>query len=363
MRLRPLLLNTHLVVGLVAALPLFCIGLTGAILVFENPIDDAINAKIAVVSHPPGATPLTLKALEDTLDRTYPGYRIVQASFGSDDRHSWGISATSSDGKGEADLIMDPYTGKTLGRPEQASLAVAYVHQFHTRFLAGHLGNTITGWSGVLLALLAISGLILWWPAKIVRVRAGVTGWRLAFDLHQTLGGFAWVMLLFLAGSGIVIHWNEQALNLMSKLTGASAAAAAPRPAAECQGKHILDADTLLDAAQAAVPGAHATVLQISPDVTRPARVILKYPEDRTPAGRTLVYVAACSAQPLQVISSRTQSAAYRWTRMWNREIHTGEVWGWPTRILAALASLTLPLMALTGPLMWWGRRGKKLVA
>ena len=78
MRLRPLLLNTHLVVGLVAALPLFCIGLTGAILVFENPIDDAINAKIAVVSHPPGATPLTLKALEDTLDRTYQGYRIVQ---------------------------------------------------------------------------------------------------------------------------------------------------------------------------------------------------------------------------------------------------------------------------------------------
>lgn len=362
MRLRPLLLNTHLVVGLVAALPLFCIGLTGAILVFENPIDDALNAKIAVVSHRPGAHPLTLKALQDTLARAYPGYRIVQASFGSDDWHSWGVSAMSPDGKGEEDLIVDPYTGKTLGRPEQASLAVAYVHQFHTRFLAGRLGNLITGWSGVLLALLAISGLILWWPAKIVRVRAGVRGWRLAFDLHQTVGGLAWVLLLLLAGSGIVIHWNEQALSLMSTLTGASPAAAPPRSAAECQGKHILDAGRLLDAAQAAVPGARATVLQISPDVTRPVRVILKYPEDRTPAGRTLVYVAACSAQPLQVISSRTQSAAYRWTRMWNREIHTGEVWGWPTRILAALASLTLPLMALTGPLLWWGRRGKKPV-
>ena len=237
---------------------------------------------------------------------------------------------------------------------------MAYVHQFHTRFLAGHWGNAITGWSGVVLAALAVSGLILWWPAKILRVRAGAAGWRLAFDLHQVLGGFGWILLLFLAGSGIVIHWNEQALSLMTRLTGAPPTAAPPRSASECQGKSILDAEALIVAARAAAPGARATVLPVSPDVTRPVRVIFKYPEERTPAGRTLVYLAACNARPLQVVLSRTQSAAYRWTRMWNREIHTGEVWGWPTRILAALASLALPLMALTGPIIWWGRRRKK---
>jgi uncharacterized iron-regulated membrane protein len=357
MRLRPLLLNTHLVVGLVAAIPLCCLGLTGAILVFENPLNDALNAKMALVTPPPGVAPLSLRALEDTLDRAYPRYRIVEADFGSDDRHAWGIAAVAPDGKGEADLYVDPYSGKTLGRPEQQSQLVGRIHQFHTHFLAGRLGNTITGWSGVVLAFLAISGLILWWPAKILSLRAGATGWRLAFDLHQLIGGISWVLLLALAGSGMVIHWNDQALRLMGTLTGAAPVASPPRSLPECQGKPTLGVDSLIAFARAAVPGAHATVIQVPDDVTRPVRAIFKYPEDRTPAGRTLVYLAACSGRPAQVLSSRTASAAYRWTRMWNREIHTGEVYGWPTRVVVALASLVLPLMALTGPIIWWGRR------
>lgn len=357
MRLRTVLLNTHLVLGLIAALPLISLGLTGAVLVFENPINDALNAKTDLVSHPPDAIPLSLNALEDTLDRVYPGYRIVQAGFGSDDRHSWGIAAVPPDGKSEIDLLMDPYSGKTLGRPEQQNFLLGYVHQFHTRFLAGQVGNMITGWSGVVLALLAVTGLILWWPAKIFRVRRDATGWRLAFDLHQMVGGASWIFLLFLAGSGIVIHWNGEAQHLMEKLTGASPTPAFPRSVPDCQGKPALGVDTLVMAARAAVPGAHATVIQADFDATRPVRVILKYPEDQTPAGRTLVFLAACTARPVLVVSSRAESPAYRWTRMWNREIHTGEVWGWPTRIVAALASLTLPVMAVTGPLMWWGRR------
>lgn len=360
MRLRTLLLNTHLVVGLVAALPMICLGTTGAILVFENPISDALDRKTAVVSHAAGASPLSLRALEDTFDLAHPGYHIVETDFGSDDWHSWVIAAVPSDGKSEIDAIVDPYTGKTLGQPEQQSLVMARVHGFHTHFLAGKLGSAITGWSAVMLAFLALTGLILWWPAKILTVRPGATGWRLAFDLHQMSGGLTWIFLLILAGSGIVVHWNGPAERLMEKLTGATPPPAFPRSIPECQGRPALDIDTLITVARAAVPGAHATVIQSGFDATRPARVILKYPEDQTPAGRSLVFLAPCTARPKLVISSREQSAAYRWPRMWNREIHTGEVWGWPTRIVAALASLTLPLMAVTGPLMWWGRRRKK---
>ncbi|HKR56785.1 MAG TPA: PepSY-associated TM helix domain-containing protein [Gemmatimonadales bacterium] len=357
MRLRPLLLNTHLVVGLAAALPLFCIGLTGAILVFENPINDALNAKVTAVAPPAGAQPLSLRSLEDTIDRTQPGYRIVEADFGSDDRHAWGIAAVSADGKGETDLFLDPYTGKTLGRPEQQSLVMNRIHQFHTKFLAGRTGNMVTGWSGVMLAFLAVTGLILWWPAKIVRVRPGITGWRLAFDLHQTVGAFAWVLLLVLATSGMVIHWNEGASALAYRMTGGQPVAPFPRSVNGCEGRPILGIDSLASVARALVPGAHMTVVGLPDDPSVPVRAQFKYPEDLTPAGRTLVFLAACSGRPVQVLSSRTAPVAYRLTRMWNREIHTGDVLGWPGRIVMALASLCLPLMALTGPLMWWGRR------
>ncbi|HYK10114.1 MAG TPA: PepSY-associated TM helix domain-containing protein [Gemmatimonadales bacterium] len=363
MRIRSVLLNTHLVVGLVAALPLVCLGLTGAILVFENPINDALNAKITAVRPTAGGRPLSLRSLEDSVTRTHPGYRVVEADFGSDDRHAWGVAVVSPDGKDEVDEFVDPYTGRVLGRPEQQSVVMNRIHQFHTRFLAGSLGNTVTGWSGVLLAFLAVTGLILWWPAKIARVRPGAAGWRLAFDLHQTVGAFAWVLLLILALSGMVIHWNDGASALAYKMTGATPVPPFPRSVKGCEGRPILGIDSLASTAQAIVPGAHMTVIGLPDNPSMPVRAQFKYSEDATPAGRTLVFLEACSGRPVQVLSSRTAPAAYRMTRMWNREIHTGDVLGWPSRIVMALASVCLPLMAVTGPLMWWGRRRKKLIA
>jgi uncharacterized iron-regulated membrane protein len=56
-------------------------------------------------------------------------------------------------------------------------------------------------------------------------------------------------------------------------------------------------------------------------------------------------------------LDSRTGPLGFRIVKLWNREIHTGDILGWPTRIIAAAASLTLPLLAVTGPLIWWNRR------
>ena len=90
-----------------------------------------------------------------------------------------------------------------------------------------------------------------------------------------------------------------------------------------------------------------------------PKAELLSLAQDRTPAGRTQVFLEPCSAKPLLVRNARTMPLSLRYTAMWNRELHTGDILGWPTRILAALFSLSLPLMGLTGPLIWWTRRRK----
>ena len=63
--------------------------------------------------------------------------------------------------------------------------------------------------------------------------------------------------------------------------------------------------------------------------------------------------------------TSRTAPIGTRVAKLWNREIHTGDLYGLPTRILACVASLCLPLLAITGPLMWLNKlraaaRGRK---
>jgi hypothetical protein len=110
----------------------------------------------------------------------------------------------------------------------------------------------------------------------------------------------------------------------------------------------------------AAMPGAYATSIQFGDKPTDYVRARLKYPEDKTPAGRSIVLAERCSAKVVYASSTRDAPFAWRWTRMWNRSVHTGDVYGWPTRLLAALMALVLPLMALTGPMIWWMRRTKR---
>jgi len=108
------------------------------------------------------------------------------------------------------------------------------------------------------------------------------------------------------------------------------------------------------------LPEAKPAVLQMPRNAKSPAFVVLKFPEDRTPVGRSRVLIDAATGQVLHVESSRQMTAAMKYARMWNRELHTGDIFGLPTRILMALFSLALPLLAITGPLIWWLRRRMK---
>ena len=54
--------------------------------------------------------------------------------------------------------------------------------------------------------------------------------------------------------------------------------------------------------------------------------------------------------------STRTAPLGFKINRMWVREIHSGDIFGWPTRILACIVSLILPMLTITGTLIWWHR-------
>lgn len=43
--------------------------------------------------------------------------------------------------------------------------------------------------------------------------------------------------------------------------------------------------------------------------------------------------------------------------RLWNRQYHTGDIFGWPTQMLALVFSLALIVMAITGPMIWYKRK------
>jgi len=349
---RSVMLNLHLWTGLAAALLLLLIGGSGALLVFETQIDQALNSKLAKVA--PSGKALSLNQLISLLERQYPGHRVLgfDISEANDVSYSAYLQPPSGDG---FEVAVNQYDGKALGVWDDRRFS-RKLHGFHTHLLAGKPGSAIVGWSAVFLLFLSLSGLILWWRTKIIRVHFQTSGPKFQYDLHSTVGIFSSLCLLTFALTGILIHWEDAARSWANQVSNVPASTP-QKPATPAPGTVPLDADRLLALARAAVPGARPTAIDMSDGPASPVLVILKFPEDHTPIGRTRVLLDAYSGSVLSLTNSREAPPAVAYMTRLNREIHTGDLGGWPTRIVAAIFSASLPLLAITGPLLWWQRR------
>ena len=154
--------------------------------------------------------------------------------------------------------------------------------------------------------------------------------------------------------SGVMIAYEDQLDPLVMKLNGSTPAA---RPAQVAStvipGAAPITLDEAYRAAQAAVPGAFISNMNVPTPGKAVYRMSVKFPEDRTPSGRSRVAVDQYSGAVLDVVSTRTQPLGARILNL-KRSIHTGDVFGWPSQALAFLVSLALAGQVVTGILIWW---------
>ena len=359
MKLRPVLLTSHLIIGATLAPILVLLGITGAILAVQPELEDASNSLLTHLE--PGSSPLSLHDLTTRLQSHYPGANLASVQFPGRADRALQLVLHRQD-SADVSLVVNPYSGAILGLGEEI-WSLRTVHDFHTKLWIDSFGSEITGWAAVGLLFLAASGLVLWWPGKILTIVRTGSSRRILFHLHSALAAYSWLWLGVFGITGVVLHWQSSTYNLVSQATSAPPLPdASTLPAATCSADSAAGFDRLLQTAMAAEPGAPASWIQGGREPGAAVRVALKYPEDRTPAGRTVVYLNPCNSAVLSTLSTRTAPFAYRLVREWNRELHTGDLWGWPTRIFAFVFSLTLPLVAVTGPLLWWSRRTGRTV-
>jgi uncharacterized iron-regulated membrane protein len=360
MNVRRFLLKLHLLVGCIAAPFLLVAGLSGAALVLEGPWTDHLNARLTHVEEGSGPT-LSLSEMQDSLRRTIPGAEVIGVGFPSATRNTWEVDLVSPANKDGATAFVDPWRGTVVGRDNEVTSPLRWVHDLHTRLMMKDAGRAFVDWASVALVFLSLTGLYLWWPGKIIRIKRDGSARRFVLDLHNMVGGLTWVFMFILGVSGMIVHWERQATALFAAIEGSAfKAAPPPRQIAACAGQPMAPLDLIRANINAAAPGAYATLIRFGVKATDVVDARMKYPEDKTPVGRTLVAAERCTGKVVWVQDARKAPFSYRYVRVWNRSIHTGDVYGWPTRILAALVALLLPVMALTGPLIWWMRRARQ---
>lgn len=355
MSIRTLWLKAHLWVGLTIAVPLIVVALSGGVLVFEDALDRALNPALSYLT--PGDHPLPLDAIVSRVRSAYPDAVLSSMSFPERSDLAVQIGANQKP-QGSFTIAVNQYTGQILGTRSAADREAGLarrIHLLHTRLFAGQIGEWIVGLITALTLFMAIAGLVLWWPRKIVSVKRSASGWRMNFDLHNVFGFYASGVFLFIALTGMMISFEAWTDPWFMRLNETAVPALA-RESTMVAGATPVSVDALASAAQAALPGAFLKGIGIPNGGKGVVVASMKFPEDRTPGGRSRVALDQYSGQALTVINTRTAPAGTRLINL-KRSAHTGDIFGAATRALYFVTCVMLAGQVVTGFLIWWKRR------
>lgn len=350
--MRRLILTSHLVVALAAGVFIALLGITGSIMAFEGELGHLLHAKVSYVA--PQGQPLPISRIGAAAQRAYPDDRAFAYLIAQSPDISYAVALR------EHLVHVNQYTGEVVGAESPAMDFLGYVHQLHLRLAmmdkGREIGGQVMSWSGVAALYLLLSGAYLWWPAKRMRIQRNGGSRRFWFDLHNVVGIFSLLFLLLLTITGIVIGFERETTPLLYKMTGSAPAARPKLQATPIPGKDQLGPDEALAIGLAAAPGAQAIALNLPQGPRGVYLISAHYPEDRTPGGRTRIGIDPYSGKVLYLLDSRTAPGGYRAVN-WNRAIHTGDIFGMPSRIVMSLASAMMPFQLLTGLVLWLKRR------
>lgn len=351
--MRKFILQVHLYIGLIAGLFLVLMGITGSIMAFEPEIDHLLHHRLSYVD--PGDKTLSLAEIGRIVKTAFPADTIVGYRLETSPDLSWQV------GLEDKIVFVNQYSGVILGslvRPDHWDNWLNTIHQLHLRLalrMRGDPGKKIVAWAVVGLLILQVTGLFLWWRQRRITMRwKRPSGWAW-FDIHTTVGIVAYLFLLVLTITGLVIGFEDQTRPFFYRITNSQLEKGPDLDVPLSTGTVILSADSAVAIARRALPGALPFDIPL-PGPGEMYVVRCRFPEDRTPGGRSMIFIDPYSGKVLDAESSRTAPAGTRIINM-NRAIHTGDLFGIPSKIIMSLASLALVLLFVSGVGMWWRRK------
>jgi uncharacterized iron-regulated membrane protein len=205
--LRKAVFQVHLWSGIGFGLYLLVVSVTGSIVVYSNELYRAATRAPIVVA--PSGPRLNDDELKAAVTHVYPGYTVV--SIGSGQKPDQAVSVTLSGSRGRKDRLFNPYTGSDLGDSVPLSIhLVSKLLELHDDLLAGPTGRSVNGFGAVMLIVLALTGIVVWWPGiknwrRSLVLRRGV-GWRrFTWDLHGVIGFWLFAFILLFGLSGVYL--------------------------------------------------------------------------------------------------------------------------------------------------------------
>ncbi|MGJ4895975.1 PepSY-associated TM helix domain-containing protein [Bradyrhizobium oligotrophicum] len=368
--IKPALLQIHSVLGLAAALILSLLGITGAIMGFEDEIQAGLNAKLSHVA-PRTEAPLSPAELVARLQAD-PALGKVSAITLSRDPSVAALVrfARKDDGGRSSSLLVDPYDGRVLGEPRGEAFFTTVRHLHRWLLLPGDgngAGRQITGAAVLGLVALLITGLVLRWPRRAssaalwLKPQLGLSGRGLHRSLHSVIGTWVLPVYLVIALTGLSYSyaWYKDGLTwlLAPATSGAPMPGKAPREGRSGSAEAKPVALDLVWSTLREQIGDRFAVMQLTLPAGAGAAVRVRaWPSEAHDGRRDEFRIDGATGR---LLAAERYADKTTGERVLARilDIHRGSILGWPGQLAFMLAAALMPLFAVTGTLLYLSRR------
>ena len=392
-RLRAFWWTLHRWIGLALMVLLVPIAVSGALLVWHDPLDALLHpARYAVT----GTQLVQPSAYLASATAALAGSaQPVAVRFPADE--GWpvivmarGAPPVEGGPTRFVNVYLDPPTARALDVVDFRSSLIGWLHRFHENLtIPEYSGRAIVGWAGVGMLILSLTGIWLWWP----RNGAFLPGlrWRRAphttTNLHHLLGFWISIPLAVVSLTGIYLGFPQTAREVMSSIAPMTPQGQRPGFGAVARDARLTP-DAALAAAVASQPGARPAVIFLPiARATTAERDRARGAEQGRPEGgraqgarETSESRAVWRVQLRQgdsgeiatvMVDDRSGAVdrlppplagdrAAQWIRWIHEGSHSGPIW----QFIVFLTGVLPLVFAVTGVIMWWrGRRKRERLA
>ena len=368
---RPVLFWTHLTAGVISGLVILIMSATGTVLTFQQSVLRMLEGSQRVVTPPPGAAKLDADVLLARVRAAFPGAQPSTITFEADPAAAVAVALGT-----QGTAFVNPYTGDVLGTGSAKARAFYRTMTSWHRYLGAEgerrpTGRAITGACNAAFLVLALTGLVLWWPRQltwkhvsaVTFFRGGLRGKARDFNWHNTIGFWCAPILVVLTATGMVISYTW-ASNLAYTVTGSPRPAAAGRPAApsggqaERAGARAERSDTaaapasslaaLVARAEQQVPTWRTMIVRLPPRAGGPVAFSMSDRNYWNSFARSTLTLDGATGDTVRWEPYAATSAGQK-LRGWMRFAHTGELGGLAGELVAGAASTGGTVLVWTG--------------
>lgn len=376
---RNIINQLHLYLGLIAGVVIVISFSAAAIFVWDEELTDLYYGDYVFVKEA-GEERLAPSKLLAILKEELPGGEFTSISIKNDPKRSAVFSRSK---KAENPGIswwstvdyydkayVNPYNGEILGVIDMRYNWIYLTRRLHQNlWLNPKIGTQILAYAALIMIIMALTGLYLWMPKSWKRIKAYFTiNWRapwkkINWDVHTVGGFYTHLFILFFAATGLMWAfdwWKEGTYRLL----GDDPKEVFARP----EHPQLTGADKL-----AALDIAYLDAMERRPNWRTMSLRIPAATKSEGVLTATLKFDHESSWwDTSDQFAYHPETGAFRWDRTHdekltsekfrnsNYEMHTGGIYGWPTKIIASFCALFFATLPITGFSIWLSKRKRK---